>query len=77
MTGQGALRFALVGHGFMGAAHSQALRVAPAFFDLPLAPAMATLVGRDVAATRAAAERWGWESTASDWRDAVETTTST
>ena len=72
MTGQGALRFALVGHGFMGAAHSQALRVAPAFFDLPLAPVMATLVGRDVAATRAAAERWGWESTASDWRDAVD-----
>lgn len=72
MTGGGELRFALVGHGFMGAAHSQALRVAPAFVDLPLAPVMATLVGRDVAATRTAAARWGWRSTAADWRDVVD-----
>ncbi len=72
MTGGGELRFALVGHGFMGAAHSQALRVAPAFVDLPLTPVMATLVGRDVAATRAAASRWGWRSTAADWRDVLD-----
>jgi predicted dehydrogenase len=72
VTGAGELRFALVGHGFMGAAHSQALRVAPAFVDLPLAPVMATLVGRDVAATRAAATRWGWRSTAADWHDVLD-----
>jgi predicted dehydrogenase len=72
VTGAGELRFALVGHGFMGAAHSQALRVAPAFVDLPLAPVMATLVGRDVAATRAAAARWGWRSTAADWRAVLD-----
>lgn len=65
------LRVALVGHGFMGAAHSQALRVAPRFFDLPLTPVMSTLVGRNAEATRAAAEKWGWASTATDWRDVV------
>ena len=30
-----ALRVAMIGHGFMGAAHSQAWRTAPRFFDLP------------------------------------------
>jgi len=65
------LRVALIGHGFMGAAHSQALRVAPRFFDLPLTPVMSTLVGRNVEATTKAAEKWGWESTAHDWHDVV------
>lgn len=65
------LRVALIGHGFMGAAHSQALRVAPRFFDLPLTPVMSTLVGRNAEATTAAAEKWGWEKTSNDWREVV------
>jgi predicted dehydrogenase len=65
------LRVAMVGHGFMGAAHSQAFRVAPRFFDLPLRPVMDTLVGRNAEATTAAAEKWGWAKTANDWRDVV------
>ena len=64
-----ALNVAMVGHGFMGAAHSQAFRVAPRFFDLPLSPVMSTLVGRNVEATAKAAEKWGWQKTANDWRD--------
>ena len=35
------LGIGLVGYAFMGAAHSQAWRTAPAFFDLPLKPATA------------------------------------
>lgn len=66
------LRIALVGHGFMGAAHSQAWRVAPRFFDLPLQPEMSLLVGRDAGRTAAAAARWGWAETSTDWREAVE-----
>jgi len=65
------INVALIGHGFMGAAHSQAYRVAPRFFDLPLTPVMSTLVGRNPAATTAAAEKWGWQRTANDWREAV------
>jgi predicted dehydrogenase len=66
-----ALRVAMVGHGFMGAAHSQAFRVAPRFFDLPRGPVMHTLVGRDPSRTAAAAERWGWANTSTDWRATV------
>ncbi|MCC3291753.1 Gfo/Idh/MocA family protein [Arthrobacter sp. zg-Y1110] len=65
------LRVALVGHGFMGAAHSQAWRVAPRFFDLPLQPRMNLLVGRDADRTSAAARKWGWAESATDWREAV------
>ncbi len=65
------LTAALVGHGFMGAAHSQAFRVAPRFFELPLALVMSTLVGRNAEATAAAAEKWGWQKTATDWHDIV------
>jgi predicted dehydrogenase len=69
---RGDLGVAMIGHGFMGAAHSQAWRTAPAFFDLPLAPRMTAIVGRDADATRAAAARWGWQRAESDWRRVVE-----
>src|SRR5690606_6273938 len=66
------LRVAMIGHGFMGAAHSVGWRQAPAAFDLPLAPRMAVLVGRDAAKTAAAAAQWGWDETATDWRAVIE-----
>lgn len=71
MTAAQALRVALIGYGFMGAAHSQAWRVAPRFFDLPLTPHMSVIVGRDAENTRAAAERLGWAEAATDWREVV------
>lgn len=55
----------------MGAAHSQGWRVAPRFFDLPARPEMALLVGRTADSTAAAAARWGWAETSTDWRSAV------
>lgn len=66
------LKIALIGHGFMGAAHSQGWRVAPRFFDLPLQPEMSLLVGRNAAGVNAAAEKWGWSETSTDWRTAIE-----
>ncbi len=66
------LRVAMVGHAFMGAAHSQAWRTAPHFFDLPLVPEMAVLGGRDPERTAAAAARLGWAETETDWRRIVE-----
>jgi predicted dehydrogenase len=57
----------MVGYAFMGAAHSHAWRTAPHVFDLPLRPVMAALCGRDPAAVRAAAERYGWASAVTDW----------
>ena len=58
----------MVGYAFMGAVHSQAWRTAGRFFDLPCAPAMVALCGRDPVATAAAAERMGWASVETDWR---------
>ncbi len=69
MTGE--LRVALIGHGFMGAAHSQGWRVAPRFFELPLTPTMEVVVGRDASAVAAAAARWGWRESATDWREVI------
>ncbi|WP_209020780.1 Gfo/Idh/MocA family oxidoreductase [Nocardioides sp. 1609] len=66
------LNVGMVGHAFMGAAHSQAWRSAGRFFDLPLHPVMQVLGGRDVARTAAAAERLGWRDCETDWRRLVQ-----
>ncbi|MGM7679197.1 Gfo/Idh/MocA family protein [Microbacterium sp. A94] len=62
----------MIGHGFMGAAHSVGWRQAPAAFDLPLAPQMSVLVGRDADKTASAARKWGWAETSTDWRAVIE-----
>ena len=49
------LGVAMIGYAFMGRAHSQAWRNAHRFFDLPLEPHMAVLVGRDEERATAAA----------------------
>jgi predicted dehydrogenase len=59
----------MVGYAFMGAVHSQAWRTAGRFFDLPFAPAMTALCGRDPVATAAAAARMGWTSVENDWKN--------
>jgi predicted dehydrogenase len=58
----------MVGHAFMGAAHSQAWRNAASFFDLGVQPRMAVLCGRDAERTREAAQRLGWSATETDWK---------
>jgi predicted dehydrogenase len=62
----------MVGYAFMGAAHSQAWRVAPRFFDLPIHPNMTAVAGRDGDAVAAAAERLGWSSHETSWQRLVE-----
>src|SRR3954471_17333245 len=65
------LRVAMVGHAFMGNAHSQAWRTAPYFFDLPAHPEMVVLVGRDADRAAEAAARLGWAESSTDWREVV------
>ena len=65
------MRVAMIGYAFMGAAHSQAWRTAPRFFDLT-PPELAVLCGRTADATEAAAHRLGWADHATDWREVVE-----
>jgi predicted dehydrogenase len=61
----------MIGYGFMGAAHSQGWRTAPRVFDLPAEPEMAVVVGRNAEAVAAAAQKWGWAESATDWREVV------
>ncbi|MCB8957506.1 MAG: Gfo/Idh/MocA family oxidoreductase [Nocardioides sp.] len=65
------LRVAMVGHAFMGNTHSHAWRTAPRFFDLPLRPEMAVVVGRDADRAAEAAARLGWAESSTDWREVV------
>ncbi|NEM08663.1 Gfo/Idh/MocA family protein [Geodermatophilus normandii] len=62
----------LIGYAFMGAAHSQAWRTAPHFFDLPLRPDLRVLAGRDATRVAEAAGKLGWSETETDWRRVVE-----
>jgi len=70
--GKPPLGVALIGYAFMGAAHSQAWRTAPHFFDLPRRPELTVLAGRNQAAVTDAAARLGWSSTETDWRRVLE-----
>ena len=62
------LRVGMVGHAFMGAAHSQAWRAVNHVFDLPARVELAALCGRDPARAAAAAQRLGWADHLTDWR---------
>ncbi len=66
------LRVAMIGYGFMGAAHSQGWRVAPRFFDLDAEPVMATIIGRDAERVEAARSRFGWQRSDTDWRSVID-----
>jgi predicted dehydrogenase len=66
------LHVGLIGHGFMGKAHSNAWRQAPRFFDLPAAVRLRTLCGRDKRELKKSAVQFGWEKCETDWRAAVD-----
>jgi predicted dehydrogenase len=70
-TAQGRLRVAMIGYAFMGRAHSQAWRVAPRFFDLPLRPEMHLLVGRSRDRVEDAARQLGWSQVETDWQSVL------
>lgn len=66
-----AIRVAMIGYAFMGAAHSQAWRTAGHVVDLPLRPEMAVVVGRQPESVAAAAARLGWQESDTDWRRVI------
>ena len=67
-----ALRVAMIGYAFMGAAHSQAWRTAGHVAELPLRPELAVVVGRRSEAVAHAADRLGWRESDVDWRRVVQ-----
>lgn len=65
------LRVAMIGYGFMGAAHSVGWRQAPRVFGLPADVEMAVVVGRNGTAVAEAAAQLGWQESATDWREVI------
>ncbi|MBV1779688.1 Gfo/Idh/MocA family oxidoreductase [Paeniglutamicibacter sp. ABSL32-1] len=65
-----ALGVAVIGHSFMGKAHSQAWRNVNAVFDTPKV-ALRVLVGRNAASVDESARRYGWEKSSTDWRASI------
>lgn len=72
MSASPTLRVGMIGHAFMGAMHSHAWRTAPRFFDLPLTPELAVIAGRDPQSTAAAAAKYGWAESSTNWRELIE-----
>ena len=65
------LGVAAIGYAFMGKAHSNAWRNVASFFDVP-AFEQKVLVGRDAESVAAAAAKYGWAESATDWRSVIE-----
>ena len=65
------LGVAVIGYAFMGKAHSGAWRNVGAYFDVPEIE-QTVLVGRDATKVAAAARRFGWKDSATDWRAVLE-----
>lgn len=66
------LNIGLIGYGFMGRAHSNAFRQANRFFDLEFEPVLKAACARKPDKLADFAQRWGWESTETDWRRLIE-----
>ena len=65
------LNIAMIGTGFIAKAHSNAFRQVGHFFEVPYELELKVLCGRNEAKRDAMASTWGWEETASDWREVV------
>jgi predicted dehydrogenase len=61
----------MIGYGFMGRAHSNALLQVSHFFDRKHKPVLKACCGRDAAKLKAFAETWGYEAIETDWRKVI------
>lgn len=66
------LNIAMIGHGFIARAHSNAFLQVSHFFDSPYKLIPQVICGRDREKTEAMAARWGWQEVDTDWRSVVE-----
>ncbi|MGD0715576.1 MAG: Gfo/Idh/MocA family oxidoreductase [Gaiellaceae bacterium] len=62
----------MLGYAFMGKAHTNAYRtLAYMTWPPPLVPRLVSIAGRNAEAVEAAAHRYGYESSTTDWRELV------
>lgn len=61
----------MIGHGFMGRAHSNAFRQVRYFFDPSYELQLKVICGRNRDAVQNFASQWGWEEAATDWQSVV------
>src|SRR5215216_4589834 len=66
------LNIAMIGHRFMGKAHSNAWRQVGRFFEVPFDPVMKVICGRDEEAVKSAAQHYGWQEHSTSWQQVVE-----
>jgi predicted dehydrogenase len=66
------LNVGMVGYGFMGRTHSNALSQVGHFFDTGYQPVLKTICARDAYKGKAFADQWGYESSVTDWRKLVD-----
>src|SRR3954465_2793543 len=66
------LNVGMIGYGFMGRAHSGAYRKVSNFFDLEYQPERQAACARDGGKIKEFAQKWGYESTETDWRKLLE-----
>ena len=67
-----ALNVGMIGYGFMGRAHSNAYCKVNHFFDLEYRPVLKAACARDAAEVKKFADKWGYESTETDWRKLLD-----
>lgn len=62
---------AMIGHRFMGKAHSNAWRQVGRFFETPFEPVLKVVCGRDAREVERAARQLGWEESSTSWQETV------
>jgi predicted dehydrogenase len=65
------MNVAIIGAKFMGKAHSSAWSRVHRFFEVPIEPVLKVACGRPDEPLQEFADRWGWESISTDWKETV------
>lgn len=65
------LNVAMIGHGFMGRAHSNAFRQVGCFFDIPYQLQLKVICGRNRSEIEDFAAHWGSQEGQTDWKSIV------
>jgi predicted dehydrogenase len=72
ITGVPEIGVGILGHAFMGKAHSNAYKQMPyIFWPPPAIPRLMSISGRNEEALKEAATRYGWEEYTTDWHDLI------